>query len=237
LILHTYHPEGFDIVSESSDLQKSEHYTDFGTGLKGAYDFLFKKINCKSVIWCYPHYYFPSYGHGYSYRRWELDVPESEVIAYLNRNVWDSIIAGIYHVPNATYMRWHEAHRTIEDTIKYDEYIEAKEKEFQEKHGPNWNEKILFRKKLSRNCNIEILIPSPIKKEWVIDTTLLTFYDNDHCSYGGGHMFTTECAADKWIEVTSSFLCGRKIEHTITKEKKSDEWFTVTVDRKDQNED
>jgi hypothetical protein len=236
LILHTYQDVDFDIISEASDLQKSDHYTDSGSGLKDAYDFLFNKINRRSVIWCFPSYHFPSFGHGYTYKRWELDVPESDVIAFLNRNVWDSIICGMCHIPHKTYMRWHDAYKNIKDTHQYDELIEAKEKEFKDKHGPNWNERILFRKKLSRNCNIEILLPSPIKREWVVDTTLLTFYNNDHCSYGGGHMFRTEEAADRYMEYTSSFLRGRKIEFSITKEKKADDWFTVDVKRKDQDD-
>jgi hypothetical protein len=234
LLLHTYHPEGFDITAEPSDASKSELYTD--GCLTEAYDWLFSKINTRQVIWCYPAYYFPYHPHGTTQTRWTLDVPESEAIAFLNRNVWDSIICNGYHVPNATYKRWMKEADAIKgiSTREYDAFLDAKEKEFQEKNGPDWNQKVLFRKKLSRNCNIEVLIPSPIKKEWVVDTTTLTFYDSGHCKYGGGCMFRTEDDADKYIEITSSFLRGRKIEFSITKKPITDGWLTgrISVDVK-----
>lgn len=169
-ILYTNQPLNFDIVKDKVDLSLSECYTDKDfVYFKKAYDYLYDLIGSRDWIWCngIVRYNLPVKE---PVKVWELEVPVNKIICIntdiwncaindrsYNFEIWDFVLHTKFKDKDGEYKFIDDFEELVKKHVDvYDTYggLVVKERD-------KWDDK---------NC--EYLIPSPIKKSWVVNTTI-----------------------------------------------------------------
>ena len=167
--LYTYHPLDYDILTQAPDLSKSGWYNDECKGIKDnfrfAYDMLFKKIGRQDVLWCYGTPYLCSNklnkAQCFSEERvWHLDVPDKHVIT-INSDIWDCAINVFPYIPDCIY----DLHPDFDKVYAAINTLFANPTESYDKLIKPLKKADIFRD--------QFLIPSPIKKQWVVRTHII----------------------------------------------------------------
>ncbi len=215
--LVTCHPYGFDITKDELDLTKSSnlnHDFDFNSMFKNAYEWLFKKIGNDRLIWCYkvndtPYNTVKGNGnnlnHGEEKVIWTLEVPDSECII-INAHSWNCVI-------NKWPYYKEELIKDISDE-DYDKLMESL-KGTEEK---SWHDSIFN----IENENIEVLIKSPVSKEYVINTEWICDYDLERFNEDDGivrSLYYDEEKMNRDKLIYESALKGRNIKYSLKVDK------------------
>lgn len=234
--LCTYHPPDYDI-RVPCDLSKSFYYEqDF---LGTAYDWLFKEIGTRSVVWCYPYDFWPKWEHSIETVQWTLEVPDEEIVSILDGDVWNDIIMNTYHYRDKTYNWWYWDFKCQSKFTDHDEFIEFAEKRWQDKHGPKeefWK-RCLFKERVFKHRYPQILIPSPVKDEWILDKCHFSFYDLEaYTKYGCTRWCDTQDEVDQILAKVKPFLDSRNIKYSVDCEQKNGK-ILVDVDIIDQEDE
>lgn len=214
--LYTRHVPEFDLVKQvslpfehSPNLEFGERYEEFDGMFIKAYRWLFKKIGTESVIWCYQyngktdeHWI----RHGSEMKTWILDVPDDDVVAILHDDVWEYIINNWNYCPDSE--KWYDEGIKIfgNDSKAFDEWYEKKESEYAKRVPKEEQYKALFLNVPTEHC--QILIPSPIKPEWVVEVQHASDYDLEFADIGMIRQMMDKDEVEKFCEITESFLNG-----------------------------
>lgn len=169
MILYTYHTPGFDIINQLSDYRKSSDYKD-DLKIQNAYKKLSAIVKTDSFLWCTIDSDW--YKTSIKRIRWKLDIPKCEIIKYINGNVWNLIIGNEPCPSHQLIIEWESECRKILNSTerkKVDSCVENKKKKWIDDLTPKndlWNSLILDN---NEDKHTQVLIPSPIKKEWLIE--------------------------------------------------------------------
>ncbi len=106
--LWTIHPPDFSIKEGRLDHSKSEYYKNT-PGVKQAYPELWKRINIPDgqIIWCYTDKSDIT-KTGIIKKRWDLYLPVSEVIQFVDDMVWNRILGIKCDVPPSLRNQWRD---------------------------------------------------------------------------------------------------------------------------------
>ena len=177
--LYTYHPLTFNLVADTVALERSECYNDkyeeIREKFRKAYDFLFNQTGRKDNIWCYgfPCMYASSDNKVQNFepqRLWVLNVPDRHIIA-VDSTIWDFAINNWYYLDDPVYSAL-TAHIADDDGKKQDRF-DALIAELYD-HAPCNSYKGLIKPlKEADIFHDQFLIPSPIKKHWVVRTFII----------------------------------------------------------------
>jgi len=169
--LYSYQPIDFDITKEKLDLSKSINYLDF----QKAYDWLFSQIGTDQILWTMLGWYEPSkdflrFGpnHAQVEMLWELEVPQSAIIRCIDSDPWNSVISEHHIIPDHLYEQWESEGDNLYIDQQWDKFCDEtlKEETWQSVFVPFKMDKYL-----------DILLPFPIKEEWVVRKSLLSGYE------------------------------------------------------------
>lgn len=151
--LYTLHTRDYSPIDPSDPLKNTAK--SLGPEFQNAYRWLYNLLGIERATWCYgsPNEY--SIPLGREMDIYHLRVPESEVIAKVNSEVWYHIYCGINQYPEWYYDLRDPAFKSACD-------------EWDVKHPKEqfWKQDIL---KVGEQH--EWLIPNPIKQEWIVDVT------------------------------------------------------------------
>lgn len=200
--LYTHHDPDFNIIDANIDLNKSLYYGDTEcSDFKKAYDWLFSIIKTNQVVWCYPSIDDFDWVHGYEEKLWTLEVPEEYVIGSIDECVWHHVINDCHYIPDE-----------VLDNVPQDEtdaVIEAWEASNEKEK--TWKDYIF-----DKSFESQIIIKSPVKKEWVVETSWFSGYETEMTEDG----MKSSCVRsnkdrDRMIEIYKAFLDGRKAQYTL----------------------
>jgi len=217
MILVTSHPPDFDITKEKSDLSKSPQFKKpFDSMFENAYKWLFNKIGKSELIWCYKDSGVnPSHGH--ERITWTLNVPDDRCIV-INAHAWDCVI-------NKWPFYKDELIKDISDE-DYDKLMESL-KGTEEK---SWHDNIFN----ADGERVEVLIDSPVAKEFVIKTEWVCDYDFEMFKEKDGiirQSYYDEKELNKYVEIYESALKGRKMDYKLSIKKSiQDNSFLLNID-------
>jgi len=177
-----------------------------------AYKWIFEQIKNEQVIWTYANPEYLLLSHGYESKIWHLRVPEKEIIAVVNDGNWNDVLMGYPSYTNEEYNEW-EKEVSADDNSwleNFDSFIDGIIK----KHNGiknNWK-KFVF--DIDDKKNHQILIPSPIKPEWVISCMHSSDYDNNKIEDEiVRSFFSSKEERNNHVEAMRSLLKGAKVEH------------------------
>lgn len=220
--LYTQHDPSFDLVKEVSDAYKGVHLAgsyDDDNRFREAYEWLFGHLKMKNIIWCHDKDDVIYWCHGQEFKQWVLEVPDDEIIACLDTNVWNHIINRWWPIPNDLWESWHDyATKNIENTEEVDKYIDKKEEEYKSNHSEDEDKLNIFLPiQTSDEDYHEFIVTSPIKPEWVVEVRDISAYNPEWMLMGTGikRKFDTEEEAKKWQECMESLLYGSKINFEV----------------------
>lgn len=174
--LYTYHPLDFNIITDKANLDVSPHYGDKDPLLREyfcrAYDFLFEKAGRKDNIWCYgAQYLSATRGNKYQYfepqRLWVLDVPDRHIIA-VDSSIWDFAINNWYYLSEHVYGAL-TSHIADDDVVKQAQFDKLLA-DLYDGNPFNSYKGLIKPLKDADRFHDQFLIPSPIKKQWVVRT-------------------------------------------------------------------
>ena len=174
--LYTYQSLDFNLITDKVNLSASPHYGDKYPDSREmfcrAYDFLFASSGRKDNIWCYG---FPCMWATRNnkienfdpQRLWVLDVPDKHIIA-IDSSIWDFAINNWYYLEDSVYseLMAHIADDDAKKQAQFDKLIA----ELYDHEPQNSYKKLIKPLKDADRCHDQFLIPSPIKKSWVIRT-------------------------------------------------------------------
>jgi len=208
LILYTYHPQEFDLVSNATNPLLYSTYMSWGDDFVNAYKWLFENLGTSKIIWCYDHET-NSGRHGCIRRKWVLDVPENQILATIDSHIWAYIING-WHYSEEANKFWLESEELYpNDCDDQYEYYNKKIKELEKSISKEDLWKIAFE---SKSDAMEYIIPSPIKKEWVMEVCDLSIYDREYAAFGNISNQENE-DIELFQKITESFLNGKKLKY------------------------
>jgi len=164
--LWTIHSPDFSLTDGRVDHNKSKYYLDT-PGVKDAYPKLWHKVQIPDgqVVWCCT-YENDIVKTETEMIKWDLSIPSSKVIRFIDQLVWD-LILGYKCTPRNMHDQWFEEWKKIPNnpnTLKA--YLKKREEEFWEqkrKSGDLWDQ--LFVKNTGEY--ISALIRHPIPSEWI----------------------------------------------------------------------
>lgn len=206
--LVTYQEPGFDIVNTMSVKDKSFYYSTWPEFRK-PYDWLYNILGSDKWIWCY-HASHDNHCPGFCDElvKWELDVPDN-LIMIIDSHTWHCCLNDINCYPDSLY----------KSVISMSELSKIEEKFDSENQKEKvWRENI-FTKDIKKH--IEILVPSPIRKEWLIDKSHYCEYNQDMFNDGCCTMwFRNELDFIKYYSTLKNGLIKRnkKIIHETIKQ-------------------
>lgn len=178
-----------------------------------AYKWLFEQIGTDQVVWTYakPDYVMTS--HGYENKLWHLRVPEKEIITVVNDHHWNDVLMGQPSYTDEEYAAW-EKNVPDDDkqwVEKYDEFLEEIKRNFKGIKN-NWKKYVFEIDDIKKH---QILIPSPIKPEWVVDCIHSSDYDTELIEQEITSVaFATQKERDHHVLVMRSLLQGARVEYT-----------------------
>jgi len=170
--LWTIHSPNFSITDGRVDHSKSEYYQNTH-GVKQAYPELWQRINIVDgqIIWCFPDKN-DIRKTGKKLILWELYLPRSEVIQFVDDMVWNRILGIKCDIPMPLRCQWrNESLKNIPNNQKaakdyehkcYQEYWMQKPKT-----GNWWDE--LFVSGIGGSISTSVLIRHPVQLAWVKD--------------------------------------------------------------------
>jgi hypothetical protein len=170
--LWTIHSPNFSITDGRVDHSKSEYYQNT-QGVKQAYPKLWQRINIVDgqILWCFPDKN-DIRKTGEKMVLWELYLPRSEVIQFVDDMVWNRILGIECDVPMSLRCQWCDKSLkkfpNNQKTAKeyehkcYQEYWMQKPKA-----GSWWDE--LFVSSISGSISTSVLIRHPVQSAWVKD--------------------------------------------------------------------
>lgn len=176
MYLYTQHPLNFHLVKEATDLKLSEFYNDAGYSeeIRKAYDFLYKKLGANNWIWCYGNPVICANKNNKvqnfeQERLWVLDVPEKHIVA-IDSTIWDYALNACFYLDCDTYSGVLSAFGNDPEKEKlFDLFLE----DVFEKNPYDSYTGIVKPLKKADIFHDQFLIPSPIKKSWVVRTYLM----------------------------------------------------------------
>ena len=169
----------FNLITNTTNLVKSECYNDEHPEVRGkfrkAYDFLFDKVGRKDNIWCYgfASMYASSSNKVQNFeaqRMWVLEVPDKHVIA-IESTIWDFAINGWYYLDDPVYSAL-TAHVADDDAKKQKQFDDLVAELYDKNPFNSYNALVKPLKKADIFQD-QFLIPSPIKRHWVIRTFVI----------------------------------------------------------------
>ncbi len=167
--LWTLHPPCFSLTKGRVDHKESENYCDL-PGAKEAYHELWSRqqILDGQVVWCYTDESLIRKTGGIEKIKWELSVPDSKIICFIDDLVWNRILGKRYRVPDKMRQWDDEALKKYPNDLNarkdYKGYLEESFWNREPVSGSWWCE--LF---TENTCNGEsALIRHPIPCEWII---------------------------------------------------------------------
>lgn len=178
--LYTYHSLDFNIITDKVNLNNSPHYGDpdpmFSDGFRRAYDFLFEKAGRKDNIWCYgaPVMWASRYTKNLEPERlWILDVPDKHIIA-IDSSIWDFALNNWYYLGDHVYGGLLEhVGDNREKEIRFDEQFDKMIADLFDGNPLNSYKNLIKPLKKVDMFHDQFLIPSPIKRRWVIRTYVI----------------------------------------------------------------
>lgn len=102
---------------------------------------------------------------------WDLEVPDSEIIAFIDDIAWIRIIGEKCCLPRKTWLQWRQ--RAIEqygsETDKVDAYVDARRREFRNQKPPkgDWWKSLLLSS--SEGASVSAIIRHPVPQSWVVE--------------------------------------------------------------------
>lgn len=177
--LYTYHSLDFNIITDKVNLNNSPHYGDsdpmFSEVFRRAYDFLFEKAGRKDNIWCYgAQCLSATRSNKYQYfepqRLWVLDVPDRHIIA-VDSSIWDFAINNWYYLGEHVYCAL-TSHIADNDGVKQAQFDKLLADLYDGNPFNSYKGLIKPLKDADRFYD-QFLIPSPIKKQWVVRTYVI----------------------------------------------------------------
>lgn len=166
MYLYTCHDLDFNIVKDVSDLKKSYWYGRDIISMTKAYNYLFNLIGTRQIIWCYGEASSCIYKSKKPYRIWHLDVPKKDVIA-IDSTIWDYVINGWRYASDELF---DEVTRYCNgDVDKASDMIDKMFKNTKQ----TYKQLIKPLKDAVRDTD-QFLIPSPVKKHWVLHKGIFT---------------------------------------------------------------
>lgn len=180
--------------------------------LSPAYRWLFDQLGTDQIIWTYACRDNISCVHGSENKIWHLRVPEKEIITVINDIHWDNVIMGYPIYTDEEYEEWEKRISENDDLWleKFDNFLEQIKNSYGGMEN-NWKKWVFEVDDIRDN---QILIPAPLKPEWVVDVIHASDYDLSILeSEISSRCFETKKERDHHIEVMKSLLDGAGIEY------------------------
>jgi len=170
LLLETDHNPEFDLLNQISQPLLYSTYMSWSDEFVNAYQWLFSVLGTSNIIWCNSHLSKSWEVHKQVFKRWILDVPEDCILAKVDTNIWHYILNN-WHYSEDCDKWWDDAEELYptDDNSQYMHY-QNKIKEFEKtiSREIGWL-KVFDPPNDLKNGRIEYIIPSPIKKEWLVE--------------------------------------------------------------------
>lgn len=169
LQLWTFQTQDFSLTEGCVDHSKSEYHR-MVQGVPLAYQKLADLLGTDQIVWCYTDR--TDYKKtGVSRTEWVLEVPESEILKFIDGFVWNRILGQKCPPPKELLYSWRvpAIERHPGDFPAQERFIADQNKSYWELPPPSgdwWNH--LFVEN-SENEGIDALIRHPIRREWVKD--------------------------------------------------------------------
>lgn len=199
--LYTYHSADFDLVEDTTDLTKVDDF------LIDAYKWLYKILDTKKVIWCWGEKENHNPWHSTDEIEWVLEVPRDEIISVVNGSVWDCIIGDFPNTPSHC-LWWYDLP---------EEEFEQKMKEWT-RHNPfrGWDKLFDFQSD-DEVKYAQYLIPSPIKKEWVMEKNRWSGWEKDTFHFSPCRRgYKNKIDAQNFVNSMKSFVGDLLEFHSMT---------------------
>lgn len=165
--VHRVHPPGFSLTEGRVDHSKSEYYPTTPR-VKDAYHELWRRLQIPDgqVVWCYTDGEIVKIGA--EKVKWELHVPSSEIICFIDDVVWNRILKIKCSVPANMRCQWYgEALKKFPNDPKalkaYEERCLENFWSQEPKSGDWWDE--LFTE--NADNGVSALIGHPIPSKWI----------------------------------------------------------------------
>ena len=176
--LYTYHPLDFNLITDKVNLNNSPHYGDpdpiFSDSFRRAYDFLFEKAGRKDNIWCYGAPWVSASQYDKldckPERLWVLEVPDRHVIA-IDSSIWDFALNNWYYLGEHVYSAL-TSHIADDDGVKQKQFDNLLADLYDGNPFNSYKGLIKSLKDADR-FHDQFLIPSPIKRQWVVRTYVI----------------------------------------------------------------
>ncbi len=166
--LWTLHTSDFSLTKGRVDHNKSVYYRET-PGVKKAYPELWRRqqILDGQVVWCYTDESKIA-KHGIGKVKWELCVPDSEIICFIDDLVWNRILEIECAAPYELRRKWRSEalEKFPDDLTAANTYEESCRRSFwdqEPKNGCWWDE--LFTKNTGNGATA--LVRHPIPSEWI----------------------------------------------------------------------
>lgn len=166
MILYSYQKNNFNIIKTPTDYNKSVYITDevFSPMFKRSYEYLFSQLGSNKWIWTYGE--FKPECRSKNDTLWILDVPDKH-IKCIDNTVWHCVLnnghySELYNLipenlTESEYKKWDKVLDKLHDI--YDQMLTKED---------TWKWLIKTDRKKWNKTYDEFLIPSPIKRSWVV---------------------------------------------------------------------
>jgi hypothetical protein len=146
-----------------------DEHKEFRETFQKAYDYLFDRIGRRDNIWCYgaPIINANKNNKLQSFkneRLWVLDVPDKHIIA-IDSDIWDFALNNWYYLKDEVYDALY-GHVDEKDEDRIDEALAS----IYDKDPRKSYKDLIKPLKKANQFHDQFLIPSPIKKSWVVRT-------------------------------------------------------------------
>ena len=168
--LWTWQGPDFSLTTGTVDHRKSCYYDDPSfPDVAPAYHKLWRRLGTTQIIWCYPRHGEHHHISGISEVEWELEVPESEILAVIHPYVWNRITGTGRTFPECLHGRWRLD--SIQHRPNREQYVRDREVEYEAAiaRGGWWTNLFLPRESASGG---DVLLRHPLEEAWIRGRTL-----------------------------------------------------------------
>lgn len=165
--LWTFHKPDFSITEGRVDHTKSSYFQTVA-GVPDAYCELWKRVGTDQIIWCFTSR--KEAETGMCEVEWSLDVPDSDILAFVDGFVWNRILEIRCHVPRRLYQHWRSEALSLypNNLQERDKFVDAKTEDYWSQEPPEdgwWS--CLFVDDPAGEA-VSALIRHPVPEEWVM---------------------------------------------------------------------
>ena len=175
-----------------------------------AYEWLFKELGTDQVIWTYADPESLCFPHGKEFKLWHLRVPEEAILGVLHDVYWDLLLNMGICFTDDEYDYWE---KNVDSKAPLDDLVELQLRR-DGSTDANWRKYVFDCPNILEH---QILIPAPLKPEWVVDVTHASAYDRQELEMQlTSTCFDTEEEMLQYKTIIEALLKGSNIQYEVT---------------------